>query len=83
LAFENISLKKNTRFMEDVRELNPNYKKKTDDELKEFLLAENLRLMYVAITRAERKLFISANKSAKYNKVPEPSVIFEELGGKN
>lgn len=81
LAFENVSLKKNARFMESVRELNPNYPQKTDDELKEFLLAENLRLMYVAITRAMRKLYISANKSAKYNKVPEPSVIFKEIGG--
>lgn len=80
LAFENVSLKKNARFMESVRELNPNYKEKTDDELKEFLLAENLRLFYVAVTRAKKKLFITANKSAKYNKVPEPSVIFESLG---
>lgn len=81
LAFENVSLKKNARFMEDVRELNPNYKAKSDDELKEFLLAENLRLFYVAVTRAKQKLYISANKSAKYNKEPEPSVIFEQLGG--
>lgn len=80
LSFENISLKKNARFMEEVRELNPNYPAKTDDELKEFLLAENLRLFYVAVTRAKKKLFITTNKSAKYNKVPEPSVIFEQLG---
>lgn len=80
LSFENVSLKKNARFMEDVRELNPNYPAKTDDELKEFLLAENLRLFYVAVTRAKKKLFITTNKSAKYNKVPEPSVIFEQLG---
>lgn len=79
LAFQNVSLKKNARFMEEVRELNPNYKHKTDDELKEFLLAENLRLMYVAITRAKLKLYISANKSVKYSKEPEPSVIFKEL----
>lgn len=81
LAIENVSLKKNARFMESVRELNPNYPTKSDEELKEFLLAENLRLMYVAITRAMRKLYISANKSAKYNKEPEPSVIFKEIEG--
>ena len=81
LAFENVSLKKNARFMESIRELNPIYPPKTDDELKEFLLAENLRLMYVAITRAKRKLFITANKSTKYSKEPEPSVIFEQLEG--
>lgn len=80
LSFENVSLKKNARFMESVRELNPNYPQKSDDELREFLLAENLRLFYVAITRAKRKLFITANKSAKYSKTPEPSVIFKYLG---
>lgn len=80
LAFENVSLKKNARFMETIREFNPKYQQKSDDELKEFLLAENLRLMYVAITRAKRKLFITTNKSTKYSKVPEPSVIFEYLG---
>lgn len=81
LAFKNVSLKKNARFMEGVRELNPKYPTKSDDDLKEFLLAENLRLFYVAITRAKRKLFITANKSAKYSKEPEPSVMFEYIGG--
>lgn len=79
ITFENVSLKKNARFMEGVRELNPKYPPKTDDQLKEFLLAENLRLMYVAITRAKRKLFISANKSTKTSTLPKPSAIFELL----
>lgn len=79
LAFESISLKKNARFMEDVREFNPSYKKKTDDELKEFLLAENLRLMYVSITRAKRKLFVTANKTTKSSNIPEPSTIFKVI----
>lgn len=82
LAFENVSLKKNARFMESIRELNPIYPPKTDNELKEFLLAENLRLFYVAVTRAKKKLFITTNKSAKYSKVPEPSIVFEQLGAK-
>ena len=81
LAFENVSLKKNARFMESVRELNPIYATKTDDELKEFLLAENLRLMYVAITRTKKKLFISANKSSRTSTVPDPSTIFKVLRG--
>lgn len=79
LAFENVSLKKNARFMENIRELNPIYPSKTDNELREFLLAENLRLMYVAITRAKRKLYISANKSTKYSKEPTLSKIFDIL----
>lgn len=82
LSIANVSLKKNARFMEEVRELNPNYPAKTDEELKEFLLAENLRLMYVAITRAKQKLYITSNKSAKYNKEPVQSTIFDMLGGK-
>ena len=83
LAFENVTLKKNARFMEGVRELNPNYPPKSDEDLKEFLLAENLRLMYVAITRAKRKLVITANKSSKSSTVPQPSVIFKAIGGHN
>lgn len=83
LAFENVTLKKNARFMESVREINPNYPPKTDDEMKEFLLAENLRLMYVAITRAKRKLYITANKTSRTSAVPEPSVIFKTLGAKH
>lgn len=88
LDFKNVILKKNARFMEGVRELNPNYHTKTDEELKEFLLAENLRLMYVAITRAKRKLYISANKSSKSSTLPEASTIFKviprqaNIGGK-
>ena len=82
IEFENMSLKKNSRFMEEVRELNPDYRKKTDDDLKEFLLAENLRLLYVAITRAKRKLFFTVSKITKpYGKEKEqkPSAIFEKL----
>lgn len=81
LSFENVKLKKNARFMECVRELNPNYPQKSDEELREFLLAENLRLMYVAITRAKQKLFITTNKTAKYKKVPQPNLIFEIMEG--
>lgn len=57
LAFENVSLKKNARFMENVRELNPNYKQKTDDELKEFLLAENLRLFLCRSDKSTAQTF--------------------------
>ena len=66
---------------------NPKYKSKTENELKSELLAENLRLLYVAITRAKRKLFITASKkSTAFGKTVEqtPSLIFSEfLGGIN
>ena len=38
--------------MEGLKQLNPKYSKKTEYQLKKELLAENLRLLYVAITRA-------------------------------
>lgn len=82
LDFVTMALKGNTRFMENIREFNPNYKPKTDDELKEFLLAENFRLLYVAITRAERKLFISASKTTQsFGKTisQDSSIIFKTL----
>lgn len=82
IKFENVSLKKNSRFMESVRELNSDYKPKTDDDLKEFNLAEHLRLVYVAVTRAKRRLYITANKATKTSKVPEESAIFGIIGGK-
>lgn len=83
LTFESVTLKKNARFMESVRELSPTYSVKTDDELKISLLEENLRLIYVAITRAKRKLYISANKTSKTSSVPEPSAIFAVIKGLN
>lgn len=82
LNFETLKLKGNSRFMENVREFNPAYAAKSDDELKEFLLAENFRLLYVAITRAKRKLFITASRTTKsfgQMRQQEPSIIFASL----
>lgn len=93
LSIGKINLK-SADFLETVKALNPNYKKKSDYELKQEILAENLRLLYVAITRAKNKLYITASskiKSFGKEKASEPSVIFENLlgvstnfeGGKN
>jgi len=82
LDFETLKLKANARFMENIREFNPNYKPKTDDDLKEFLLAENFRLLYVAITRAKRKLFITAGRTTKsfgQMRPQQPSIIFDSI----
>ena len=54
-----MSLKASASFMEEVRSFNPAYKPKTENELKEFAAEEDLRLFYVAITRAKKKLFIT------------------------
>jgi ATP-dependent exoDNAse (exonuclease V) beta subunit len=75
-------LKSSSTFMEDVKSFNPKYKRKTELELKEFNSEETLRLLYVAITRAQRKLFITtASKTKAFGKemTQEPSIIFETI----
>ena len=75
-------LKSSSTFMEDVKSFNPNYKHKSEIELKEFNAEETLRLLYVAITRAQRKLYITTGlknkfKGQEYNQ--DPSIIFETI----
>ena len=82
LDFNEIKLK-SSDFMENIRRSNPTYKPKTENLLKEELLAENFRLLYVAITRAKKQLFITASrKTTSFGKTidQEPSIIFEKLG---
>ena len=73
-------LKASSLFMEEVKSFNPNYKRKSELELKEFNSEESLRLLYVAVTRAQKKLFITTSAKAKGwgNKEVEqtPSVVF-------
>ncbi len=67
-------------FMEQLKELNPDYKIKSEYELKQDLIAENLRLLYVAITRAKRKLYITTSEKVKVFgrlKKEEPNKIFD------
>ncbi len=78
-----MKLKDSTSFMEEIRGFNLEYRKKTEQELKEFSAEENLRLFYVAVTRAKKKLYITTSKKVKTfsggEKEEIPSVIFEEL----
>ena len=81
LDFAGIKLK-SSDFMENIRRLNPNYKPKSETDLKKELLSENLRLLYVAITRAKQKLYITASRKAvSFGKTIEqqPGLIFYEL----
>ena len=75
--------KASTIFMEEVRTFNPSYKSKSELELREFNSEESLRLLYVAITRAQLKLYITTSAKAKGwgNKETEqePSVIFGSI----
>ena len=74
VSFNEIVLRKNVSFLENLRKFSQNYKPKTDIELKKSILEENLRLLYVAITRAKRKLFITVAKNNKLKS--EPNYIF-------
>jgi len=77
-----ISIKSSTSFMEQVKGFNPNYKIKSDLELKEFSAEESMRLFYVAITRAKKKLYITAPQKVKsFGKESEQkvSIVFDNL----
>lgn len=81
LDFNQIKLK-NADFMENLKRLNQQYKPKTEFDMKQELVSENLRLLYVAITRAKKYLYFSASRKAKsFEKIidQEPSLIFSEL----
>ena len=81
LDFEQIKLK-NSDFTENLKRLNPNYKAKTEFDMKQELVSENLRLLYVAITRAKKYLYFTTSRKIKsFEKIieQEPSLIFSEI----
>ncbi len=81
LDFNQIKLK-NSDFTENLKRLNPNYKPKSEFDMKQELVSENLRLLYVAITRAKKHLYFTTSKKTKpYSKIIEqdPSLIFSEI----
>lgn len=81
LDFNQIKLK-NADFTENLKRLNPQYKAKSEFDLKQELVSENLRLLYVAITRAKKHLYFSASRKTKsFEKIidQEPSLIFADL----
>ena len=83
LDIENIGLKSSS-FIDSVKALTPNNQRRPDFELKQEILSENLRLLYVAITRTKNQLFITSSiNQKKYGKIckNEPCKIFEELTG--
>lgn len=73
---------KGADFTENLKRLNLNYKPKTETQMKEEQIAEHLRLLYVAITRAKRQLYFTASLKIKsFDKIQElePNSIFAEL----
>ena len=66
-------------FYEELKSLDNAYKSKNALELKKEILNENLRLLYVTITRAKQKIFFSAPlKQKKFGRLKncEPSKLF-------
>lgn len=82
LDVKNIKIKPKERFIEAVKAINLNYRKKDELALKKFTAQENIRLLYVAVTRAKKQLFITcAGKYKIFSKVKKvkPSVLYENL----
>lgn len=84
IDIDTMKLKYSTSFMEEIRGFNSEYHKKTERELKEFSAEEDLRLFYVAITRAMKKLYITTSTKAKIfnggEREEQPSIVFDKLG---
>lgn len=73
---------KSSDFTENLKRLNKDYKPKSEFDLKQQQVAENLRLLYVAITRAKKYLhFTTSRKVKSFEKIieQEPSLIFTDL----
>lgn len=80
-TLETTKIKANTHFMETIKNLNQKYSRKSEIELKKTQIEENLRLLYVAITRAKKELHLSCAKSYKKRKSSKPSVLFSTFLG--
>ncbi len=81
LDFNQIKLK-NSDFNENLKRLNPEYKPKSEFDMKQELVSENLRLLYVAITRAKKQLYFTTSRTIKSftNTIEqEPSLIFSDI----
>lgn len=84
LTFEigELKLKPSDNFNENLRRLSPAYYPKTQKDIMKGILTENLKLLYVAITRARRQLYISTYEKQRSNdKYTKVNVIFRELLG--
>ncbi len=79
LKKEEVKLKENTKITHQIQN-----SKKTEDEIKQEIIDENLRLLYVGITRAKKELYITCAREYKiFNKKQKtnPSFCFELLRG--
>lgn len=84
LTFEisELKLKPSDIFNENLRRLSPAYRPKSQKDMMKQILTENLKLLYVAITRARKHLYISTYEKQRPNdKYTKVNIIFRELLG--
>ena len=84
LTFEvsELKLKPSDNFNENLRRLSPAYRPKSQKDMMKQILTENLKLLYVAITRARKHLYISTYEKQRPNdKYTKVNIIFRELLG--
>lgn len=76
-------IKTNTHFIETIKNLIPSYIKKSPEELKTEQIEESLRLLYVGITRAKTKLYLTCSKTYKKKKQTSPNKLLLKLSEDN
>ena len=74
-----IKLKSGGHFVETIKSNIQNCKIKTPDELKEELIEETLRLLYVGITRAKKGLILTYSQNYKIRKNAKHNIFMENL----
>ncbi len=79
LKLKNIKIKTGSHFIQTIKNLIENSEIKSIDELKREQLEENLRLIYVGITRAKKELYITSAKTYRTRKNVIISEFFENL----
>lgn len=72
---KSLKISNNFGFFEDIKGLDKNYKRKSLDELKREIIQENLKLLYVTITRAKKNIYFSTSKKQKiFNRLREVQI---------
>ena len=77
-----VKIKSSERFLEYIKSMDKNYSMKNEHQLKILQAEENLRLFYVALTRAKMEIYItSAKKYKKFSRIRETkhSLLFDEF----
>ena len=75
LTLNDYKLKESSRFIQKIK-----FIKKSDENLKQEIIEENYRLIYVGITRAKKKLYLTSANNYKYFSKMKNVEVSELLG---